>query len=189
MRSDALLAAKRVTACRPLWLRTAAEAAEGYKYCPVSSDGITANHVPSFFPPLKQKLVANAKKCLSIDQIKHEATIAAFTDGAESMSIARQAILTDLGMAGLDNNPFLKHEASADGLEPNSTNKRLCTPSPFLRSSLPSAEILLSDSDDEPNSNGGSLPQKEFRWVVMDIDISDKWHLFKETSLKLAKEE
>ena len=32
------------------------------------------------------------------------------------MSIAHQAILTDLGMAGLDNNPFLKHEASADGL-------------------------------------------------------------------------
>ncbi|CAG8636297.1 9868_t:CDS:10 [Ambispora gerdemannii] len=172
------------TACRPLRLRTAAEAAEGHKYCP--------------------KLVANMKKCLSIDQIKHKATIAAFTDGAESMSIARQAILTDLGM---DNNPFLKREASADGLEPNSTNKRLCTPSPFLRSSSPSAEILLSDSDDEPNSKFslpsdcpviindvvglqlGSLPRKEFRWVVMDVDISDKWHLFKETSLKLAKEE
>ncbi|CAG8797931.1 16607_t:CDS:2, partial [Cetraspora pellucida] len=32
----------------------------------------------------------------------------------------------------------------------------------------------------------GLLPRKESRWLVNDIDISEKWHLFKEKSLELA---
>ncbi|CAG8657586.1 773_t:CDS:2, partial [Acaulospora morrowiae] len=33
----------------------------------------------------------------------------------------------------------------------------------------------------------GPLPRKEFRWLVNDMDVSEKWHLFKEELLKLAK--
>ncbi|CAG8506037.1 2654_t:CDS:2, partial [Acaulospora colombiana] len=35
----------------------------------------------------------------------------------------------------------------------------------------------------------GPLPRKESRWFVNDMDVSEKWHLFKEESLKLAKRE
>ncbi|CAG8450152.1 18059_t:CDS:2 [Acaulospora morrowiae] len=35
----------------------------------------------------------------------------------------------------------------------------------------------------------GPLPRKESRWLVNDMDVSEKWHLFKEESLKLAKRE
>src|SRR6266498_4192778 len=35
----------------------------------------------------------------------------------------------------------------------------------------------------------GPLPRKESRWLVNDMDVSEKWHLFKEKSLKLAKGE
>ncbi|CAG8542975.1 991_t:CDS:10, partial [Dentiscutata heterogama] len=35
----------------------------------------------------------------------------------------------------------------------------------------------------------GPLPRKESRWLVNDIDVSKKWHLFKEKSLELANKE
>ena len=35
----------------------------------------------------------------------------------------------------------------------------------------------------------GPLPRKESRWLVNEMDVSEKWHLFKEESLKLAKSE
>ncbi|KAF0427121.1 hypothetical protein F8M41_006108 [Gigaspora margarita] len=35
----------------------------------------------------------------------------------------------------------------------------------------------------------GPSPRKESRWLVNGIDVSEKWHLFKEESLKLAKRE
>ncbi|CAG8707095.1 8190_t:CDS:2 [Cetraspora pellucida] len=35
----------------------------------------------------------------------------------------------------------------------------------------------------------GPLPQKESRWLINNIDISEKWHLFKEKSLELANRE
>ncbi|CAB5180181.1 unnamed protein product [Rhizophagus irregularis] len=34
-----------------------------------------------------------------------------------------------------------------------------------------------------------SLPRKESRWILNDIDVSEKWHLFKEKSLELANGE
>ena len=34
-----------------------------------------------------------------------------------------------------------------------------------------------------------SLPRKESRWILNDIDVSEKWHLFKEKSLELANRE
>lgn len=58
---------------------------------------------------------------------------------------------------------------------------------------------------DEPSDNGlancpviindvvelqvGSLPCKESRWILNDIDVSEKWHIFKEKSLELANRE
>ncbi|CAB5358573.1 unnamed protein product [Rhizophagus irregularis] len=35
----------------------------------------------------------------------------------------------------------------------------------------------------------GSLPRKESRWILNDIDVSEKWHIFKEKSLELANRE
>jgi hypothetical protein len=35
----------------------------------------------------------------------------------------------------------------------------------------------------------GSLPQKESRWIVNDVDVSEKWHIFKKASLERAKGE
>lgn len=35
----------------------------------------------------------------------------------------------------------------------------------------------------------GSLPRKESRWILNDIDASEKWHIFKEKSLELANRE
>ncbi|RUP45953.1 hypothetical protein BC936DRAFT_147526 [Jimgerdemannia flammicorona] len=32
----------------------------------------------------------------------------------------------------------------------------------------------------------GPLPRKESRWIVNDVDVSEKWHFFKEESLKLS---
>ncbi|RGB21666.1 hypothetical protein C1646_731996 [Rhizophagus diaphanus] len=35
----------------------------------------------------------------------------------------------------------------------------------------------------------GSLPREESRWILNDLDVSEKWHLFKEKSLELANRE
>lgn len=35
----------------------------------------------------------------------------------------------------------------------------------------------------------GPLPRKESRWFVNDMDVSEKWHLFKEKSVELANRE
>jgi len=35
----------------------------------------------------------------------------------------------------------------------------------------------------------GSLPREESRWILNDLDVSEKWHLFKEKSLELANKE
>jgi hypothetical protein len=35
----------------------------------------------------------------------------------------------------------------------------------------------------------GPLPREESRWIVNDMDVSKKWHLFKEKSLELAERE
>ncbi|CAI2192833.1 15230_t:CDS:10, partial [Funneliformis geosporum] len=35
----------------------------------------------------------------------------------------------------------------------------------------------------------GSLPREESRWILNNLDVSEKWHLFKEKSLELANKE
>lgn len=53
-------------------------------------------------------------------------------------------------------------------------------------------EILPLDSpviiNDVAGLQLGPLPREESRWLVNDVDVSEKWHIFKEKSLKLAKE-
>jgi hypothetical protein len=43
--------------------------------------------------------------------------------------------------------------------------------------------------DDVMELQLGSLPRKESRWILNDIDVSEKWHMFKEKSLELANRE
>ena len=82
---------------------------------------------------------------------------------------------------------------------------RETSPSPFRPAgNLPlpfdnSHESDDSDTDIESNCPAiindvvglqlGPLPRKESRWLVNDIDVSQKWHFFKEKSLELANRE
>ncbi|CAG8444262.1 3607_t:CDS:10 [Ambispora leptoticha] len=85
--------------------------------------------------------------------------------------------------------------------------KNPSVPMPISRPSSPSpfhtTGIIISDDDDESDLalsvagivpldcpviindvvrlQLGPLPQKESRWFVIDVDVSEKWHLFKET--------
>jgi len=72
------------------------------------------------------------------------------------------------------------------------------SPQPMLIES-PEESDTLSGTDIVPNCPAiindvvglelGPLPRKESRWFVDDVDVSEKWHLFKEKSLELANRE
>ncbi|RGB22777.1 hypothetical protein C1646_775569 [Rhizophagus diaphanus] len=65
---------------------------------------------------------------------------------------------------------------------------RHSTPSPI--SSQPELDFASRDIiNDVMKLQLGSFPREESRWILNDLDVSDKWHLFKEKSLELANRE
>ncbi|CAG8618245.1 6558_t:CDS:10, partial [Diversispora eburnea] len=90
----------------------------------------------------------------------------------------KQCISSKL-FADAENNPFL---VSKDNLDRGDESD----------SSLSDIEIVSNCPaiiNDVKGLKLGPLPQKESRWLVNDIDVSEKWHLFKEKSLELANKE
>ncbi|RUS31904.1 hypothetical protein BC938DRAFT_476785 [Jimgerdemannia flammicorona] len=91
---------------------------------------------------------------------------------------------------------------------PKHVLKRPSTPSPISQPSSPCQTTnVFSDEDDESDMvtgivprdcpviindvvglQLGPLPRQESRWLINEIDVSEKWHQFKEKSLKSAME-
>ncbi|RIA93382.1 hypothetical protein C1645_18254 [Glomus cerebriforme] len=92
-------------------------------------------------------------------------------------------------IADAESNPFF-FESENNSKIKSSVQERILprhsTPNHELDSILDNCPAIINDV---MKLQLGPLPREESRWILNDLDVSEKWHLFKEKSLALANRE